>query len=237
MDFQTRANEFYCEAIKRVQYGDIGGLVCGEAGYQTGRLGIKEKPGTVEARLRNWVFDKALSGDIITEQNIHAIDVACWILDGRPISAYGIGGRKSRTDVGDCWDHFAVVFRFEKDVVVSFSSKQFGKGYDDILCRMYGRRGTIDTHYGGQVSIRGSSPYKGGITAGIYQKGAVKNISDFYNSIKPGKFSNTTVAESVRSNLATIVGRTAAYRQQEVTWQGVIDAGEKIEANLKGLKA
>jgi hypothetical protein len=25
----------------------------------------------LEARVRNWVFDKALSGDILVEQNIH----------------------------------------------------------------------------------------------------------------------------------------------------------------------
>ena len=34
-------------------------------------------------RLRNWVQDRTLSGDIIVEQNIHAIDICNWILQGR----------------------------------------------------------------------------------------------------------------------------------------------------------
>ena len=48
------------------------------------------------ARLRNWVFDKKLSGDIITEQNIHALDVATWIVDQAPVKAYGTCGRGGR---------------------------------------------------------------------------------------------------------------------------------------------
>jgi hypothetical protein len=40
----------------------------------------------------------------------------------------------------------------------------------------------------------------------------------------------------VRSNLTTILGRTAAYRRAEVTWEELLKANEKLEANLKGLK-
>ena len=46
-----------------------------------------ENPNSLEARLRGWGADRTLSGDIITEQNIHALDVATWILDAAPICA------------------------------------------------------------------------------------------------------------------------------------------------------
>ncbi len=36
VDFQTRANEFYQEAIRRVHAGDIGPMVSGEAVYYCG---------------------------------------------------------------------------------------------------------------------------------------------------------------------------------------------------------
>jgi len=237
IDFQTRANEYYVEAVNRVHQGVLGEIINGDAGYQTGRLGIKVDPGTPEARLRNWVFDQVLSGDIITEQNIHAIDVACWILDAEPVRAYGTGGRKVRTDVGDCWDHFNVVFEFQDGTPVSFSSKQAGHGYDDIMCRVYGAEGTIDTHYGGRVMIRGNRPYRGGETTQIYRVGAVNNIRTFYDNITRGDFSNPTVAPSVRSNLTTILGRTAAYQEKEVTWDQMMETGEKLTADLSGLKS
>ncbi len=44
VDFQTRANAFYIEAIKRVHNGDIGELCFGESSYITGRLGTKAPP-------------------------------------------------------------------------------------------------------------------------------------------------------------------------------------------------
>ena len=236
VDFQTRANEFYREAIKRVHYGEIGRIVSAEAAYQTGRLGKQADPGSPEARLKNWAFHKALSGDIITEQNIHALDVATWVLDGHPLRAQGTGGRILRTDLGDCWDHFAVVFGFPKDVILTFSSKQCGKGWNDIMCRAYGATGTLDTHYGDEVRILGDRPYKGGKTSDIYKAGAVQNIADFHEQITQGRHENGTVEPSVRSNLATILGRTAAYKGNEVTWDEMMKNAEEMDLDLKGLK-
>ena len=47
---------------------------------------------------------------------------------------------------------------------------------------------------------------------------------------------NTTVTASVRSNPVTILGRTAAYRRAEVTWDKMLRQNEKWTADLKGLK-
>lgn len=236
VDFQTRTNEFYREAIKRVHDGQIGDLVCGEAEYQTGRLGKKGEDQTPEGRLRNWVFFKDLSGDIITEQNIHALDVASWILDAPPISAVGTGGRKARVDVGDCWDHFSAIYKFPKDFTLTFNSTQFNQGWEDIGCRIYGALGTIDTHYGGIVQIRGSQSYKGGTTGSIYQEGAQTNIADFCAAVQKGDCSNPTVAPSIQSNLITILGRTASYENRTVTWKEIMTEKKQIVADLKGLK-
>ena len=65
----------------------------------------------------------------------------------------------------------------------------------------------------------------------------VNNIASFHKAIASSDFSNPTVAPSVRSNLTTILGRTAAYRRAEVTWDEIIQANEKWDAGLKGLKA
>jgi predicted dehydrogenase len=162
--------------------------------------------------------------------------VATWILDGQPVRAYGTGGGKSRT-LGTCWDHFSVIFTFPEDVIVSFCSKQFGQGYDDILCRMYGTDGVIDTHYGGDVNIRGKTPYEGGKIEGLYARGAVSNIATFYGSVTKGDYLSSTVAPSVRSNLTTILGRMAAYGRREVSWDDMMKANERRDPKLKGLRA
>lgn len=239
VDFQTRANPLFQEAVQRVHRGAIGEFTFGEASYHTGRLGIRSEPGTPEARLRNWVFFIGLSGDIITEQNIHALDVVSWILNEPPQRAAGTGGRKARVDVGDCWDHFALLYRYPRNVGITFSSRQYDDGGSPggIRTKIFGTKGTIDTQYGGEVRIYGESPYAGGKTGNIYTEGAVANVAAFHQSILNGKFDNPTVAPSVRSNLVTIMGRTAAYEDREVTWDEVLRSDKKLEPDLRGLKA
>ena len=53
-----------------------------------------------EYRLRNWLWDRALSGDILVEQNIHIIDLCNWMLGARPLKAAATGGRNILTH---CW--------------------------------------------------------------------------------------------------------------------------------------
>jgi predicted dehydrogenase len=242
VDFQTRTDPYYREAVKRAQYGDIGRIVCGEATYSCGPTFVeqakwlKDRPGDPETRLRAWGLDRALSGDIITEQNIHALDVATWVLDASPLHAVGTGGRKART-AGTCWDHFSVTFTFPGDVLVTFCSKQLGDGWDDICCRFYGTEGTLDTHYFDEVSIRGRLPYRGGKVSNLYADGAIRNIATFHESITRGDFSNPTVAASVRSTLTTILGRTAAWRGARVSWDEMMSANEELGADLTGLRS
>jgi myo-inositol 2-dehydrogenase/D-chiro-inositol 1-dehydrogenase len=242
VDFQTRTDPLYRQAVERTQKGDIGRIICGEATYIAnipwkGQMeDLRPDPMNPELRLRAWGLDRALSGDVITEQNIHSIDVATWILDAHPVHAYGNGGRGDRA-MGNCWDHFSVVFTFPGDVLVSFCSKQLGAGWDDILCRMYGTDGTVDTHYFGDVSIKGKTPYAGGKVEDLYPNGAIRNIATFHQNVTQGQYSNDTVAPSVRSNLTTILGRMAAYGQRGVTWEEMMTASERLVPNLDGLKA
>jgi myo-inositol 2-dehydrogenase / D-chiro-inositol 1-dehydrogenase len=101
---------------------------------------------------------------------------------------------------------------------------------------MFGSAGVLETEYGGQVLIRGKQFYRGGETPAIYEQGAVSNIAAFHDSIHRRDYSNATVAESVRSNLVTILGRSAAYRGAVVTWEELLSAGERLSPDLAGLK-
>ncbi|MBM3290467.1 MAG: Gfo/Idh/MocA family oxidoreductase, partial [Candidatus Hydrogenedentes bacterium] len=232
VDFQTRANPFYQEAVQRVRDGAIGDFVCGQAFYHTGRLGLKAAPGTETARLRNWVFDKALSGDIIVEQNIHVIDVANWILDAHPIEAWGAGGRKARVDVGDCWDHFVATFRYPNGVLIDFSSTQFNYGFDDLCDRIFGTQGTIETHYGGDVFVKSKKGnWPGGKTDRIYEEGAVANIKAFCDSIASGAYLDN-IRESADSTLSAVLGRMAAYGERKVTWNEMAASNERLDPHL-----
>lgn len=242
VDFQTRAMPAYQEAVGRVHKGQIGKLVTVYAEYQTNLMfeqrdnQLRKDPKNPEVRLRTWGIDRVLSGDVITEQNIHALDVATWIVDAEPIKAYGTGGR-ARPFLGDCWDHYSVLFFFPNDLVVTFTAKQVGYGFDDIMVRAHGTTGTIETNYGGKVWIKSREEGFNGDTNNIYLVGVEKNVATFYDAITKADYSNPTVAPSVRSNLTTILGRTAAYKKGEVTWDEMMKTNEKWETDLSGLKA
>ena len=247
VDFQTRADQFYIEALRRVHAGAIGKFAFGESTYHAdvpwaGQIEFARQASTnPESRLRAWGLDKVLSGDIITEQNIHTLDVASWIMQQPPVCAFGTGGRKVR-DYGDCWDTFSVTFKYPDNVGIAFSSRQFaghGTQPEGILNRMFGTQGVLETSYGGQVIIRaeGDNFYRGGKSPAIYEEGAVTNIATFHKSILAKDCANTTVPESVRSNLVTILGRTSAYRGEVVYWDKLVASTEKLEIDLKGLKS
>lgn len=246
IDFQTRADPFYIEALRRVhQENALGKFAFGECTYHAGDPfggmydAWRSDPDNPENRMRAWGLDRVLSGDIITEQNIHTLDVMNWIMDKPPLWAVGSGGRKFRP-VGTCYDTFSLLFQYADDVAITFSSRQsngYGTQPEGIRNRMFGTEGILETEYGGQVLIRGDHFYRGGKSPGIYQDGAVANIKTFYDSITTRNFENPTVECSVRSNLITVLGRMAAYEKRMVTWNELMSNTEKLDANLKGLKA
>ncbi len=126
--FQIRYASPYVELEKRIREGQIGDFVSGQIHYFASAIGRPAWANATpaERRLRNWVWDKVLSGDIIVEQNCHIIDVTNWLVNAHPVKAVGSGGRQGRTDHGDAWSHFNCVFTYPKDVHIGFGSTQFG---------------------------------------------------------------------------------------------------------------
>ena len=236
VDFQTRANPLYQEAVRRVRAGDLGEIVGGEAHYPWQGIAHDVPLSAPGDRLKYWYQTRALSGDVIVEQDIHTLDVATWFIDADPVKAFGSGGAAIRKH-GDIWDHFSVTYWFPGDVTLIFHSQKGIPGVkDEIRCRIFGSRGVAYSDYFGDVWIRGKKPYEGGSTGSLYKDGAVTNIAEFYRAITEGDCGNPTVAPLVRSNMTSVLGRTAALRGEVVTWDQMVKAGEKLEPDLRGLE-
>lgn len=237
VDFQTRANELYREALRRVRQGDMGRVVLVEAHYPWSSGGRDLPPASMEERLRRWYHVKELSGDFIVEQAIHALDVATWIIDADPVRALGLGGRKLRPQ-GSIWDHFSVNYLFANEVPLSFTCIQtIPEMKDEIVARAYGSEGYIYTDYFGSVWIRGNEPFTGGSTGNLYTTGAQTNIHEFHQFITQGKYDNPTVAPSVRSNLTAVLGREAGYQGCELTMAELMRENGKLELDFRVLKS
>ena len=242
VDFQTRTNEFYIEAMRRLHSGAVGNIVFGEGMFQASRLAIKTPPGTPEARLRNWVFDQALSGDIVVEQDIHMLDVMSWAMkETPPVRCSGTGGRRVRVDVGDCWDNYELLYEYANNVGMTFIGRQFDAfGEPGALTnRIFATGGVLSAAYGGNVMLRAAEKdfYRGGNCGDLYKAGAIANIQTFHRAIMNRDFSNPTIEPSLTSNLIAIMGRMAAQEKRTITWAEVLGSTKTLAADLSGLHA
>src|SRR5881296_3536046 len=160
--FQIRDCPPFVELVRRIHAGALGKIACGEAHYLTGYIDRPAWPNasSPERRLRNWVHDRTLSGDIIVEQNIHVIDICNWILKAHPLKASASGGRAGRPSDGDVYGNYDALFHYPDGVDVTFSSTQFSKGWWEVTERFFGTRGTSQSPYTGPLGIWGEEPWQ-----------------------------------------------------------------------------
>jgi predicted dehydrogenase len=245
--FQKRYDEGYRGMIQRIHAGEIGDIVLGQTFYYTNDLGRQNKPGMsdLEARVRNWVFDRALSGDILVEQNIHILDIVNWAMKSHPVKAMGVCGRALRKQVDAippdylCSDHFILTYVYPNDVRVSFNSNQFrNKGYRQQGERFFGTKGASESFQGGPATINLNEVQEGQKVADKIDTGKVDlhaavgaKMKALVESIKSGQFLNEA-EQGAESTLTTILGRMAAYSGKEVTWEKMIRSNEKWNLKL-----
>ncbi len=243
--FQIRNAPPFVELVKRVHGGAIGKIACAEAYYYGTELERPAWPNAspVERRLRNWVWDRVLSGDIIVEQNIHAIDVCNWTLQAHPVKAWGAGGRKVLTHAGDCYDHFNVVYEYPESTHVTLDSTQFNKGWWGVNERFFGSKGVSESPYSGTLGIYGDEPWTWGGNKEKQEQAATQQFSAagvfhdnleqadpekkkaFVESILTNNYHNQA-ATGAESALSAMLGRQAAYSGKPMTWDELLSSEE-----------
>ncbi len=244
---QKRYDVGYRGMIERIHAGEIGDIVLGQTFYYTNDLGRQNKPGMtdLEARLRNWVFDKALSGDILVEQNIHILDIVNWALKAHPVKAVGTTGHALRKQVDGipadylCNDHFIMTYTYPGDVHISFNSNQFkNRGYRQSGERFFGTKGASESHQGGPATINYNQLEEGQKVADKVDCGKVDlglavgtKMKALVESIQSGKFHNECEM-GAETTLTTILGRMAAYSGKEVTWEKMLKSNENWNLKL-----
>jgi len=249
---QKRYDVGYRGMVERIHRGEIGDIILGQTFYYTNDLGRQNKPGMsdLEARIRNWVFDRALSGDILVEQNIHILDIVNWAMKSHPIKATGTSGRALRKEVTGipadylCSDHFILTYTYPGDVHISFNSNQFkNRGYRQSGERFFGTKGASESHQGGPATINYNQLEEGQKVADKVDCGKVDlhaavgtKMKALVDGIHAGKFDNQCDM-GAETTLTMILGRMAAYGGKEVSWDKMMKSGENwnLKLNLDSL--
>jgi len=248
--FQIRHASPYVEMVKRIHRGDIGDIISAELHYFSSGVGIHhtEVDSFDEVRIRNHYHFRAMSGGILLDQGIHMLDVCNWALNSHPVSAIGIGGKKSSPDLGDTWNNFQILYHYPNDINVSIHSTQVGPGWGGVCARFIGSKGIAEANYSGGVFIIGENQWDSGIQrykdqelsmeqqetgvflSSLHDADANKDIQ-FIKSIETGNYINETFS-GVESTLTAIMGRDAATSNQEYNWDETYFSNARLDPRL-----
>ena len=225
---QYRRQANYVEAIKRINDGMIGEPMSATARYCSTGIWYRDREegmSDAEYQLRNWMHFIWLSGDQISEQAVHNIDVMNWIF-GNPERCFATGGRFTRPDDSEMWDQMSVDYYYPGDKLVSFTCRQVPGAKVDVDNVIHGTEGTcyIKAINGGSriVDRNGEDLWamRGNIGAAYRQE-----HKDLVDSIVAGK-PIVEVMQTADSSLTAAMGRMSAYSGREVDWRFMTEKSE-----------
>ncbi len=213
VDFQQRFGKDYREAYERVQNGEIGEIGMIRTAWIGGDLPRRSRHSESEEKIRNWLFYKERSGDIIVEQNCHNIDVAHWFTGVNPVSVSGFADRAVRTDIGDIVDTFGITYKLPDGRVYSHAGNQIcPRGYRDVGEYFFGDQGVIHTtRQGFEVYVGNQEPV---VVKTDYNINA-DVVDHFLKGVRGEIPAENRLAEAAESTLTAIMGRIA-YEQERV---------------------
>ncbi len=211
----------------KVLDGEIGELMTVYNTYNTGALWSKDRQAgwtDMEYKLRNWLYYSWLSGDHITEQAVHSIDMMSWAMgDVMPVRAVGTGGRQRRTEekFGNIYDHFAIVYEYESGAKGFHFSRQQANCANAYSCEIAGTKGSavVDV-IRRKHDIMGASQWKyEGEQNNMYQT----EHDELFASIRKGEPINDG-EWMANSTMLAIMGRMVAYTGQSITWEDALNS-------------
>lgn len=221
VDYQQRYGVDYRQAYDRVKSGEFGAIKMVRAAWIGGGLPLRSGHAPEQEKIRNWLYYREHSGDIIVEQNCHNLDVVNWFVGTHPVKASGYGARMVRKSPGNILDSLGVTYEFADGMVFSFSASQFtAGGYTDIGEVFLCEKGTVRTTRRGyevyNKAQRGAPPeiVQSPSSAGDITADAV---NAFVDGARTGKLENAGFY-AVESTLTAILGREAIYSGKPMNW-------------------
>ncbi|MCI0377388.1 MAG: Gfo/Idh/MocA family oxidoreductase [Gemmataceae bacterium] len=218
------------ETFRRIHDGALGDIVALQCNYNTGTLWHRNRHegwSDMEWQMRNWLYFTWLSGDFNVEQHVHSIDKMAWAMrDQYPVSCYGTGGRQVRTgpEFGHIYDHMAVVYEFANGVKCFAMCRQMAGCANEVKDYVVGKRGKADVM---AHSISGENPWRYAAARARGDDMYQQEHNELFAAIRRNEPINNG-EYMAKSSLMAIMGRTACYTGQVVTWEQALNSREDL---------
>ena len=225
---QRRHEIAYRETIEKLQNGIIGDIVTARVYWNGDRPWVRprQKDQTeLEYQVRNWYHFNWLSGDNITEQHIHNLDVINWLFNTAPAEANGMGGREvlRQKDHGEIFDHHFVEYTYRIDgrEVKMFSQCRHQPGAWNIVDEyVQGTKGWAHVSGGRIFDASGKVIFHSNGKRGGHQEEHHHHFAD----LRKG----TIYAEGeygAMSSMTSILGRMATASGKVIQMKDALDRG------------
>jgi len=221
---QRHHSRKYVETIRRIQDGALGKLVLLRAYWNSSGVWVRPRQAgqtEMEYQMRNWYYFNWLCGDHITEQHIHNLDVANWVVGGYPVEAQGQGGRQVRTgpDHGEIYDHHAVEFTYADGTRLLSQCRHIPNTWSQVNEFAHGSLGVADIGNGRIDLADGSSWRYRDEDPDPYQV----EHDVLFRAVRAGTPHNEA-ENGAKSTLTSILGRMATYSGKVVTWNEALES-------------
>ena len=223
---QRHYQKIYQEWVDMIHGGAIGDIVSGSVFWNSAGVWVRpreEGQTEMEYQMRNWYYFNWLCGDHITEQHIHNIDVANWVLKGYPVKAQGMGGRQVRNgkDHGEIFDHHFIEFEYADGQKI-YSQCRHIKG-----CMRKVSESFVGTN--GTAPAPGKLMTNSGYSLMNYNDKKDKNPYQvehdlLFEAIAKGEYKFADTENGAKSTMSSILGRMATYSGQVVEWDTAINS-------------
>ena len=211
---QRHYDSVYRATLERVREGLAGDIIGGQIYWNGVRPFFRPRRpemSELEYQVNNWYHFNWLSGDHICEQHVHNIDIANWVLDAVPESAFGIGGQQVRVpgQSSEIYDHHAVNFSYPGGVRIASQCRQFPGGENRVTEEFQGTKGTVRigqiTDYAGNTLWKYEGP-----KPNPYQV----EHDELHDAIRNDKKLNDAYFGTT-SSFSAVLGRMATYTGKE----------------------
>ena len=219
--------------FKKIHEGEIGNV---RAVYGTDLVGpVKPMPQAntrpsgitdLEWMVRNWYNFAWLSGDGLVEQACHTVDWLAWTFnDTSPVSCTAVGGRQVPAHGGDIYDHVEINYVWDNGARAFLAQRQIPGCYIQNSLYVMGTKGNATLTRGSRITdLAGNLVWKyRGLENNMYQT----EHDEFFASIRSGDHINDG-DRMMKSTLLAIMGRTAGYTGQEITWDMAMNSKETL---------
>jgi myo-inositol 2-dehydrogenase / D-chiro-inositol 1-dehydrogenase len=230
------------EAVAKIHDGAIGKVVTVWSYREHGPVGFSPKPvgmNELGHQIRNYSCFTWLNGSFLLDWLIHNLDVACWVKDAWPISAQGQGGRQTRVEPDQLFDHYAVEYTFPDGTKLVAQGRHIAKCWDFWGVVVHGATGSAVLGEG----IPSPHLYQGHLQTpdkAIWQYNGPKcnsyqNEHDLlFAAIREDKPYNET-DRSAKAAMVGILGRMAAESGKLITWDEAMASNIELAPGLDKL--